>query len=273
MNRPRFNSASFDTAARILVDMRTRAEGSGVIEDLPTACRPANLMDAYEIQRRLRLPLARRGFGNQVGWKIGCTTPVMQEYLKIPHPCAGTLYGSTVFEDHATLAAREFYALGLECEIAVRLKANLPERSALYDAADVAHAVDGVMASIEIVEHRFTDFRTASVASMIADDFFSWGCVTGQAVDVADLPDLSRLVGGFSLNGRSPVEVGQGAAILGHPLTALAWLADHVSRLGTPLEAGQIVTLGSVVKTIYPKPGQVISATFEGLPPATVTVT
>jgi 2-oxo-3-hexenedioate decarboxylase/2-keto-4-pentenoate hydratase len=265
-------AASFDTAARILVDMRTRAEGSGVIEDLPIACRPKNLVDAYEIQRRLRLPLARRGLGNQVGWKIGCTTPVMQDYLKIPHPCAGTLYDQTVFQDHTTLRAQEFYTLGLECEIAVRLKASLPERKALYDAPDVEHAVGEVMASIEIVEHRFADFRTASVASMIADDFFSWGCVIGQSVDPATLSDLSSLQGGFSINGRTPVETGLGAAILGNPLTALAWLADHASRLGTPLEAGQIVTLGSVVKTIYPSPGQVISAVFDGLPPATVTV-
>ena len=266
------SSGSFDTAARILVDMRVRAEGSGVIEDLPLACRPNNLMDAYEIQRRLRLPLARRGLGNMVGWKIGCTTPVMQEYLKIPHPCAGTLYAHTVFQDHTTLRAQEFYTLGLECEMAVRLGVGLPERSDLYDAPDVVHAVESVMASIEIVEHRFTDFRRTSVASMIADDFFSWGCVTGEPVVLSALPELASLRGGFSVNGRSPAETGTGAAILGHPLTVLAWLADHASRLGTPLEAGQIITLGSVVKTIYPEPGQVISAVFDGLPPATVTV-
>lgn len=266
------SSASFDTAVRILAELRARAEGSGVIEDLPRACRPSNLMDAYEIQRRLRLPLARHGFGLQAGWKIGCTTPVMQEYLRIPHPCAGTLYRNTVFHEHTTLIAREFYTLGLECEIAVRLGADLPERSELYEATDVAHAVEGVMASIEIVEHRFADFRTASVSSMIADDFFSWGCVIGDPVPVDEVNDLSMLRGGFSLNGRSPVEMGQGSAILGHPLTALAWLADQTSRLGTPLESGQIVTLGSVVKTIYPSPGQVISARFAGLPPATVSV-
>ena len=108
---------------------------------------------------------------------------------------------------------------------------------------------------------------------MIADDFFSWGCVLGEAVPLPDLPEISGIEGGFSVNGRKPVETGTGAAILGHPMTALAWLADHVSRLGTPLERGQVVTLGSVVKTIYPSPGQVISTSFDGLPPATVTIT
>ena len=267
------NSSSFDTAARILVDLRTRAPGSGVLQDLPRACRPGNLMDAYEIQRRLRLPLARRGFGKQAGWKIGCTTPVMQEYLKIPHPCAGTLYEKSVFREHATLAAREFYTLGLECEIAVRLGVDLPERRELYETLDVVHAVESVMASIEIVEHRFADFRRATVASMIADDFFSWGCVLGAPVPLSDLPDLSQLEGGFSVNHRKPLALGEGSAILGHPLTALAWLADHVSRLGTPLSAGDVVTLGSVVKTVYPTPGQQIATAFPELPSAMVTVT
>ena len=267
------SSASFDTAAQILVDMRVRAEGAGVIDDLPLPCRPKDLMDAYEIQRRLRLPLSRLGMGEQVGWKIGCTTPVMQDYLKIPHPCAGTLYERTLFQEQATLRAHDFYTLGLECEIAVRLGIGLPERVGLYSAPDMAHAVESVMASIEIVEHRFADFRTASVASMIADDFFSWGCVLGEPVAPSALPELSRLHGGFSVNGQSPVETGLGEAILGHPLTALAWLADHAARLGTPLEAGQVVTLGSVVKTIYPQPEQIISAQFNHLPPATVTVT
>ncbi|MEL7467716.1 MAG: hydratase [Pseudomonadota bacterium] len=263
----------FDTAARLLAALRTREAGTQPIVDLPRSCRPVDLVDAYEIQRRIRLPLMRRGMGVQVGWKIGCTTKVMQDYLKIPHPCAGTLYKTTLFRDEVRLAARDFYELGLECEIAVELGASLPERHALYDAADVVHAVSGVMASIEIVEHRFRDFRKASVASLIADDFFSWGCVLGAPVRLEDLPELGGVTGGFSINGRSPRITGEGRAILGHPLTALAWLADHASRLGTPLEAGQIVTLGSVVKTVYPKPGQRISARFDGLAPATVTIT
>ena len=265
--------AGIDKAAVILADLRVRAEGSGVLTDLPEPCRPDDLEEAYAIQQRLRKVLGERGFGDQAGWKIGCTTPVMQEYLSIPHPCAGTLYGTTVFGDHATLAASDFFNLGLECEIAVRLGDDLPRQAAPFTADTVAAAVEAAMASIEIVEHRFADFREASVASMIADDFFSWGCVIGQPVPFGEIADLAALTGGFSVNGAEPEQTGTGSAILGHPLTALAWLADHAADVGTPLQRGQIVTLGSVVKTIYPESGQVISARFDGLPPATVTIT
>ena len=261
------------TAARLLADLRVRADGTGVLTDLPEHCRPEDLSEAYDIQRRLRPALVQRGFGQQVGWKIGCTTKVMQDYLNIPHPCAGTLYQKTVFQDHATLAAGDFFSLGLECEIAVRLGADLPAQDEAYSAEQVAPAIVSAMASIEIVEHRFANFREASVASLIADDFFSWGCVIGQSVPYKDIDDLAAFTGGFSVNCSELEHIGMGSAILGHPLNALAWLADHAAETGTPLQRDQIVTLGSVVKTIYPKPGQVISTQFHGLPPATVTIT
>lgn len=265
--------ASIDEAAAILADLRVRAEGSAVLTDLPGACRPGDLAEAYRVQRHLRRALAERGFGEQTGWKIGCTTPVMQEYLDIPHPCAGTLYRKTTYREHATLSANDFFTLGLECEIAVRLGDDLPRRATPFTADTVVPAVDVAMASIEIVEHRFANFREASVASLIADDFFSWGCVTGQPVPLGEIADPAALTGGFSVNDAEPEQTGTGSAILGHPLTALAWLADHAADVGTPLQRGQIVTLGSVVKTIYPERGQAVSARFEGLPPATVTIT
>lgn len=216
--------------------------------------------------------MTSRGYGPQVGWKIGCTTRVMQDYLKIPHPCSGTLYRASVHRGQATVTASEFHNLGLECEIAIVLAADLPLKEGFYTREEVGHAIGGVMASIELVEHRFEDFSSAGTPSLVADDFFSAGCVLGGPVSVPECGDLARLEGGFSIDGAQPVTTGQGAEILGHPLTALTWLADHAARLGTPLRAGHFVTLGSVVKTIYPKPGVRIEASFAGLYPARVDI-
>ena len=126
---------------------------------------------------------------------------------------------------------------------------------------------------IEIVEHRFADFANVDAGSLIADDFFSAGCVVGKSIPVRDAPELDQLRGGFVVNGAPPVGTGSGAEILGHPLLALAWLANHAADRGMPLRAGHLVTLGSVVKTIYPRAGQTIEARFTGLPIAVVTVT
>ncbi len=267
------NPKAINTAADILADLRLRANGRDAqLDELPEGCRPQTLDDAYAIQDSLRALLAERGLGEPVGWKIGCTTPVMQAYLDIPHPCAGTLYRATLYDGQAVLRAADFFQLGLECEIAVRLAADIDARPDGHNATTVAPAVGGVMASVEIVDHRFRDFETASTPSLVADDFFSVGCVLGDAQPLDSLGDLAALTGGFEIDDAPPEQVGKGAAILGHPLNALAWLAEHLASRGGRLRAGEVVTLGSVVKTIYPRTGSSIEARFEGLSPVTLRI-
>jgi len=259
-------------AAELLADLRLRASGRDrQIDELPRRCRPKTLDEAYDIQDALRALLAARGLGMPVGWKIGCTTPVMQSYLDIAHPCAGTLYRATVFDGETRLEAADFFQLGLECEIAVRLAADVPPRSGGHNAKTVAGAVEGAMTSVEIVDHRFVDFTAVSTPSLVADDFFSVGCVLGAPRPLAELGDLATLTGGFAVDGAAPQRQGHGVAILGHPLNALAWLADHLAARGRSLRAGEVITLGSVVKTIYPgdfsQDALHLEARFDRLPP------
>jgi 2-oxo-3-hexenedioate decarboxylase/2-keto-4-pentenoate hydratase len=261
-----------EKAAELLADIRLRVPEPRILPNLPDDCRPDDLYAAYEVQRRLRKRLTDCGHGPEVGWRIGCTTRVMKEYLKIPHPCAGTLYEASLHRGQTALQASDYHHLGLECEIAVFLAADLPLKEEFYARDEVARAVGGVMASIELVEHRFEDFSRVGTASLIADDFFSAGCVLGGPIAFSECGDLAEIEGGFSVNGERPEKTGKGSEIQGHPLTALAWLADHAARLGTPLRAGHFVTLGSVVRTIYPEPGMQVEAVFPGLYPAIVDI-
>lgn len=248
-------------AAALLADLRLRENGIlPPLDDLPEAIRPRSVAEAYETQALLRARLAPR-LGAPVGWKIGCTSKVMQEYLGVDRPCLGTLYADGLRRDRATLRAAGYRRLGLECEIAVRLGADLPP------GGSARAAVAAVMCSVEIVEERFADFHACATETLIADDFFSAGCVLGAEADPAALPDLRTLEGGFVENG-APGPRGRGEAILGDPLAALAWAAEAAGGL----RAGEVVTLGSVVRTIYPEPGARIVAAFGGLAPVTVEV-
>ncbi len=257
--------AAIAAAVELLAELRLPGVRDAPIDDLPPACRPASLADAYALQAALRERLALT-LGAPVGWKIGCTTPVMQDYLGIDHPCAGTLYEATTFERHATLRFADYFRLGLECEIAVRVG------EAGAGAGSSGRSIDAVMVSVEIVEHRFADFAAAATPSLVADDFFSVGCVFGAPLAPADLPDLARLEGGFLVDARPCGGTGPGASILGHPLAALSWLARHLDDLGTALVPGSLVTLGSVVKTLYPQPGMHVEATFPALGTVTIDV-
>lgn len=249
-------------AAGTLVALRAHGSRTGPADELPAACRPGSVNDAYDVQDAVSAQLAN-GIGRGiVGWKIGCTTPVMQDYLGIAHPCAGRLYRATLFDEQVTLRASHHLQLGLECEIAVRLK-RAPGNNANH--TQLLHAIESVMTSVEIVEHRFVDFAAAGTPTLIADDFFSVGCVIGKPNAPDALPDLATLEGGFRVNGQAPETWGQGSSILGHPLNALAWLANHAHTRGQQLQPGAIVTLGSVVKTIYPQAGDEVCADFPSL--------
>lgn len=264
--------ATTDHAAGILADLRVRAEGAVQIDDLPDVCRPTLLLDGYAIQRRVRELLSFRAPGPHAGWKIGCTTPKIQSYLGIPHPIAGSLYGNLIWTGQTQTRAADHFRLGLECELAVRLNRDLPYREEAYDRATITASVSHVMAAIELVDHRFTDLATVSPASLIADDSLSAGLVTGEPVPLNDLSDLAHVRGGFSIDDALPTEVGRGSDVLGHPLSALTWLADLAARLGTPLREGQIVSLGSLTDIYYPKPGQNVEARIDRLPPAVIDI-
>jgi 2-oxo-3-hexenedioate decarboxylase/2-keto-4-pentenoate hydratase len=120
------------------------------------------------------------------------------------------------------------------------------------------------MAAIEVVDDRYEDYRTLDVPTLIADDFFNAACVLGAPVAAWRDLDLASLRGRMRING-AEVGTGRGGDILGHPLEALAWLANALVARGRCLEAGEIVLLGSVVETRWVAAGDRVDVTIEGL--------
>jgi len=238
------------------------------LDHLPDAIRPADEADAYQLQGAVRQRLSAGGYGEPVGRKIGCTTAVMQEYLKIPNPCAGFVYAPTVREQDGEFEFDSFQHVGVECEIVVRLGQDLPATEEPYERVTVAPAVDAVMAGIEVVDDRWVDYRSMDVATLIADDFFGAGCVRGGPITAWRDLDLAYLSGSMSING---IEVGSGVGgdIMGHPFEALAWLANTGVKHGCPLRAGEFVFLGSIVETKWLEQGDFVEIDIEGLGRAT----
>jgi 2-oxo-3-hexenedioate decarboxylase/2-keto-4-pentenoate hydratase len=102
------------------------------------------------------------------------------------------------------------------------------------------------------------------VPSLIADNFFNAGCVLGAPVKKWRALDLANLAGTAFVDGR-PVGKGTGAMVLGHPLDALAWLANAFAHRGRPLRAGCFVLLGSLVATQWLRPGEQFRVEIESL--------
>ncbi|MCC7272451.1 MAG: fumarylacetoacetate hydrolase family protein [Alphaproteobacteria bacterium] len=257
MTKP-FDAAA--AAAAIAADRLARRP----IALLTDGLRPPGLADGYRVQFALHEILASAGCGRRVGWKIGATTRVMQEWLAIDHPCGGGVLAGAVQRGTGRFRAADLVKPMVETEIVATLGADLPPRDAPHDVASVAPAVAALHAGIELVDSRYGDYRAHGVPTLIGDDFFQAGVVIGAPVAGWRTLDLPALAGRVAING-AVVGEGKGAAVMGHPLAALAWLADTLAGVGQRLRAGEFVFLGSVVAPQPVKAGDHVAVTFAGL--------
>jgi len=252
---------AIDEAADLLAKARL---GRIPFAGLPDGRRPVDEAEAYRIQDALHAKLGAAGRGPLVGHKIGCTTPVMQRFLGIDSPCAGGVLASGMQRRDGSFRHADFLRVGVECEIAIALGRDLPPEQAPYDRHKVGDAVAACMAAIEVVDDRYEDYRALDPLTLVADDFFHAGCVLGEPVPDWRGLDLPALVGRMTING-AEVGSGRGGDVLGHPFTALAWLANLCAAHGRPLRAGAVVLLGSVVETRWLAPGDRVGIAVEGL--------
>jgi 2-keto-4-pentenoate hydratase len=247
-------------AARLIAAARRTREP---MKPLPVEVAPADEAQAYRVQRAVH-DLLLPHIGSLVGYKIGCTSKVMQDYLRIPHPCAGGVFERVVHPSGASLRAGDFVRVGVECEIAVRLARDLAPSEEPFTAERVGKAVEAYFPAIEIVDDRYENWETIGAPTLIADDFFAAGCVLGEAVGRSAAPDLIHVIGRAIVNDTEAGR-GTGADVLGHPHHALAWLANHLMGEGKGLHAGQIVLTGSLVKTAWLKAGDRVVMELQGL--------
>ena len=233
------------------------------VPGIPRRDAPQTIADGYAVQETLHRYLCAKTASTLAGWKIGATTPGMQAYLGVDGPAYGHILSANVHERGAVLSASGFCHPGIECEIAVRIGADAGNRT--YTRETVGEIIDAAVPAIEIVENRYGDFLARGTPVLIADDFFHKACVLGMPVTDWQGIDLSAVNGRTLIDG---VEKGSGtgADVMGHPLEAIAWLANTLAAHGTRLSAGQIVLTGSVAPVIWlDSPAAVAEIRLDGL--------
>jgi 2-keto-4-pentenoate hydratase len=222
---------------------------------------PVTISDAYDIQERY-VALLRGAHGDAVGYKVGLTSATMQKFCGIDHPIAGVVLASRVHRSGATVQRQNYGRLGLEFEIAVRIKSDVPVTDGPCTAERIAPHIDGVCAAIEIVDDRSADYGNLDVLSLVADNSWNGGIVLSEFS--TRWPDLEGVLGRATKDGAAIGE-GFGRDILGHPFNSAAWLATQLNSRGTGLKAGQVVMTGSVMKTVFPEGNAGYRFEFAGL--------
>lgn len=197
------------------------------------------------------------------GWKVAVTP-------------AGAVIGAPMFAklfvaDGGTASMPPHGVIGIEVEIALRLKNDLPARAGGYTRQEVLAATGAVMVGIELIESRIKDFKQAPFPLFVADLMANGGYVPGHEVtDFANIP-LDRLRCTLKIAGKT-VHDAVGGHANGDPLVpAVAFASRQGDYLGG-FRKGQLITLGSMCGMILTEERGLVEAEIEQLGRLTITL-
>lgn len=215
---------------------------------------------AYAIQSAwFAMKLAEHG--HLIGRKIGLTSKAMQVSLGVDSPDYGFLLDTMLVSSGSTLSRDAFLLPRVEPEIAFWLARDV--RGPGVTIEDVLAATKGVSPSLELVDSRITNWRIKLVDT-IADNASSARVIVPQEMVALDGLDLTEVQVVLTRNGET-VGTGNGAAVLGHPAAAVAWLANKLSEFDVSLLAGQLVLPGAMCAAVPVAAGEEYRATFTSL--------
>ena len=249
-------SDRYDEAARTL----RRAYRGVPVAPLRDHVDPADGDGAYAIQAlntRFWLGQGRR----IVGRKIGLTSKAVQMQLGVDQPDYGVLFDDMRVPDGGNVEPDGVLQPRCEAEVALILAAGLPDPDT--GPEQVAAATRSAHAAIEIVDSRIADWKI-SFADTVADNGSSALFVLADEGKPLDGIDLGGCEMRLEVDGRT-VSEGSGAACLGNPLNAAAWLASTLARRGEPLRAGDILLTGALGPMHGLSPGEAVVATIGGI--------
>ncbi|MDP3673786.1 MAG: fumarylacetoacetate hydrolase family protein [Novosphingobium sp.] len=251
-----------DDLARRLRD----AYAVGAVPPLRDGLDPVDIDGAYAVQTintRFWEAQGRR----IVGRKAGLTAKAVQLQLGVDQPDFGVLFEDMALADGGTLDSARCLQPKAEAEIAFVMARDLPSPDTTPE--QVAEAVATVHAAIEIVDSRIAEWKI-SFADTVADNGSSAFFVLADAGLPLTGVDLEGAAMTMEING-GVVSTGTGAAALGNPLNAAAWLAQTLANRGEPLRAGDIVLAGALGPMVTMNPGDHVRAVVGGIGEASFT--
>lgn len=222
-------------ADQLLEARRLGAPIAAVRGQLP----PKDVAAAYAVQKINIDRLLAEG-RRRVGRKIGLTSEAVQRQLGVDSPDFGVLLNDMDFSS-GEVPLKGLIAPRIEAEFALRLGRDIAEPG--LSGPSLAPYVEAVAVSVEIVDS--ATGWDIDIVDTIADNASSCGFAVGEwrpfGPDVR-LPERAMRL----FRDDEVISHGTGAATLGDPLNALAWLADASIDVGAPLRAGEIILSGAL---------------------------
>lgn len=248
-------STRFDFA-RAAAILRFHRRAGTRLAALPEDLRPRSRAEGYAVQAHWGKD------ADLFGWKIAATSAAGQAHIGVSGPLAGRIFADTVVPDGGACSLAANTMRLAEPEFAFRFGRDLAPQSKPRSPEEVLDAVTTLHPAIELPDSRYKDVVHAGEAAIIADNACAHGFVLGPpAPDGWRRLDLAALRLSAQVGARYSRE-GVGAAVLGDPRAALAWLVNEMSSLGLTLRAGAVVTTGTCCQPLDLEPGDGVHVDF-----------
>lgn len=204
--------------------------------------------------------------GRVVGYKAGLTNPAVQKRFGHNSPVRGVLLEKMLLEDGAEVPAKFGAAPIFEADLVVVVKDEGINQA--KTPAEVLKHLSAIRPFIEL-----PDLVTAKEQPLTGAVITSFNVGARLGVlgkPIAPAPEMAEALAKMTVVMRDQdgkeLAKAPGAAILGHPLNAVVWLAQDLAQSGGRLRAGDILSLGSFSAPMPPKPGMRVTVAYEGLP-------
>jgi 2-keto-4-pentenoate hydratase len=233
---------------------------------------PRTIEAAYAVQSAC-LHMLLTSKGPVGGYKIASTNPASRQRSGVSGPCASGVFARQIYHSPATFDSADYHQFCIECEVGVRLASDLPAAGAPYNRNSVADAIEWLCTAFELIDRR----ESASGSGAFAPDIKSIstlsnaGAVLGEPVTDWHGIDLAASRGTMTINGEL-VSEGYGSNVMGHPLEALAWLANLKAAQDDALQAGMFILTGTLTSLMPLAAGDTATIAIEGLGEASLTL-
>lgn len=201
-----------------------------------------------------------------VGKKIGATSKAIQNMFGVTQPDYGHLLDRMMYVEGESVSLDRFIQPKAEFEIAFKLEKDL--KGPNVTVVDVADATEYIVPAIEIIDSRITDWKI-KFEDTVADNGSAAAAVIGANPVKLGGIDLTHIGMVVYRNGEM-IDSAAGAAVLGNPLRAVAWLANSLAKYDVFLKAGEIILSGALTKAIEVRENDCFTAEFAHLGSVTV---
>jgi 2-keto-4-pentenoate hydratase len=259
-------SAGTDSdAAERLFEAFERGEA---IEPLTETLDGFDVGRAYAVQSQL-VGLHGAAGRRVAGRKIGLTSLAMQRQLGVSEPDFGVVLDSHVFGSGARISRSQAAMIQprVEAELAFVLADELPSGAG---PADVLAATRGLVPALEIIDSRIADWRIG-LPDTIADNASCFGIVLGAELPLPAGVDLATVGLVFS-HEEETLATAAGAAVMGDPAAAVAWLARTLAGFGESLPVGEPILAGAFTAAVEAEPGRYLARFGDGIGAVEVTI-